>query len=700
MGQEKAKQIGIILVLLGCFFIGAESVWAQSFGASSQQYVNSDNTADKNMRGSARVNPTSLAMEFSLPFMSYPGRNGNSLPIGLSYSSKVWRMDDQFNYWYPLPYSCNRQYVSNLTPKYGERSISGWTSSLSPPIIEEKTEAFTAQGKPFNLELSENALNNLFTELIENYERITNGAIQNPNLPCGWVCVRRQDTPEGPGPCEQMDYNVCFPSGGGIEPGGGCNNNPPQQIDLYAIKRVNIRMPDGSTMEFRESDDKIPCGNSNLGCDYNKDGIYLAVDGSRARLERTSTGSNPGSVLHLPNGSRYIFPATEQHTGDDGVHLFYANEYIDGDGNITKFGETTQDNRFYVNKTDTLGRTVSDPLPQNIGMTSQKVESQSVALDGLGGGTQNFQLVWKRLKPHDCEDSTSASCGGGDGALENQAERLYFDAGQTCLGSQYTTINDGNPNTNEYLFPTNGIGLRSCSSFAFLPDGNGNVTATPNRFNPIVLAGIILPNNQQYQFKYNVYGEITKIIYPTGAYEKFEYGYVQPVANFADPAYSQTNRGVKKRWVYSSSTATAPDQYWQYSAGVENGKYSVKTTASKGDSTSQEGMKTERILNYATTVGADFGFQSPLIGLPTNEIAKDENGQIRSRTLTDWTWTGAVSGNPSFPVYGDAKRDVRPLKTISIFIEDNGAEGFKALAVKSENVYQNPATDIGVPSDA
>jgi RHS repeat-associated protein len=692
---KKSARFSFVFLIIAGLFISGMNVSAQS----TSQNVGSDNNADQNLKSAARINPSTLAMEFSLPFISYPGRNGNSMPVGFSYSSKVWRMDDLFNnYWYPLPYSCNRQYVSQLKPKYGERTISGWTSSLTPPIIEEKTEAYTQNGRPYSLELNEVQLNNLFNELFGKYDVFLNNVIENPNQPCGWYCAD-VCTPSGGcngGICENWEYNYC-----GDPETGGCNggNTPPET--LYAIKRVYVRTPDGSTHEFRASDAKFICGNTNIGCSYNKAGTYLSVDGSGMRLERVTTGENAGSTLFMPNGSQYKFPAEAQHNGIDGIRLFYATIYADRDGNITKFDEAIADNKVYVKRTDTLGREITDPLPQNLGTVSQKVESQSVPLPGLGEDTQDFQLVWKRLKPHECEDSTSASCGGGDGALENQAERLYFDSDQTCAGATYTAINDENPNAEEYLFPQDGYGLRSCASFTFEEDGNGRITTTAHRFNPIVLAGIILPNGKQYEFKYNQWGEITKIIYPTGAYEKFEYGVIPGVSGFSAGAYNQANRGVRKRWVYKSLSATEPEQLWKYDPEITSGKYIVKTTASKGNSPSQEGIKTERVLNYASNSGVEYGFQTPLAGMPTEELTRDESGRIRSRTLTEWIYTGSVpTGDASNPAYSNAKRDARPLKSISIVIEGNVADGFKALATKTESIYQNPDTDAGVPSDA
>lgn len=48
-----------------------------------------ENKADQALRGSGRVNSSTLGMEISIPLASFPGR-GINVPISLSYSSKVW----------------------------------------------------------------------------------------------------------------------------------------------------------------------------------------------------------------------------------------------------------------------------------------------------------------------------------------------------------------------------------------------------------------------------------------------------------------------------------------------------------------------------------------------------------------------------------------------------------------------------------
>src|SRR5215213_786967 len=130
MAHKRVKQIGFILIFFVVSFISLTDVSAQG-GAARSQDRNSDNKADKNLKSIARVNPSTLAMEMSVPLMNYPGRNSNSLPIGFSYSSKLWRMKSMATYFYTTPIGNYRQYVTQLRPMFAERSAAGWTSSVA-----------------------------------------------------------------------------------------------------------------------------------------------------------------------------------------------------------------------------------------------------------------------------------------------------------------------------------------------------------------------------------------------------------------------------------------------------------------------------------------------------------------------------------------------------------------------------------------
>ena len=110
------------------------------FGQTTQ---NTKNTVDQTLRSSGRVNPSTLGMEFDLPLGSYPGR-GINLPLGLSYSSKVWRFEVEGN----SPGAANpKTWVEGI---YSERAAAGWTSTLAVPWIEltGSDNRFDQYGRP------------------------------------------------------------------------------------------------------------------------------------------------------------------------------------------------------------------------------------------------------------------------------------------------------------------------------------------------------------------------------------------------------------------------------------------------------------------------------------------------------------------------------------------------------------------------
>lgn len=131
--------------IVGCLIALVLAVTA--FGQEPIQ--KSNNTADQTLRSSGRVNPSTLGMEFDLPLGSYPGR-GISLPLGLSYSSKQWRLEE-----YRTIPQANGSNHSWTNPLYSTDAAAGWTSSLSQPYIEytgEKYRFDASKGFPLSLD--------------------------------------------------------------------------------------------------------------------------------------------------------------------------------------------------------------------------------------------------------------------------------------------------------------------------------------------------------------------------------------------------------------------------------------------------------------------------------------------------------------------------------------------------------------------
>lgn len=617
--------------MLNVLFVVTRILWMEA-GAAVDDAKNSDHKADKNLKSSLRVNPSTLAMELSIPMMSYPGRNGDVVPVGINYSSKLWRIEPNLTWWNTTPYGAVI-YHTNTTPYFAERSAAGWTSTLLPPHIVEKLEMYDELGDPISalftadglIELNSNSQSNLL-EACTRTCTYWDGVLM---FCSDWRCV-----PLG---CSASEPSC----GGPTEPPPGTPELPPIR-QRYYIKRVRVQMPSGSTHEFRKDDavhpycvggpnDPTVCQNTS---GEDRLGTFLAVDGSGMRLERGVTFDGVlKDVLYLPDGTKYVFPRTGGATTLDGSYR-PAEIYIDTNGNRSLFDAATN------STIDTLGRTITDFLPRNWYEQAQAAGTQTVSLPGFGeGGAQEYKITWGKLEDYFDPELPSS-----------ERELNYAGRHSSCNNNLYTTIAPalfvgGEPNT------------RICVS----RDGAGN----PVRFNPTVMSRLDLPNETMYTFKYNRFGEITRIDYPSGAYERFEYGYVPSMGTQPSGTYDQTNRGVKKRWVYQANGVI--DQYWEYAIEFEGMDYVVKTTA-------PDGSFTRRSLHRSGS--SSFGFEDPKSGMPKIERRYDTNGQLRSRTLTDWTTKAVTVGGVT------TQRDARVNRSISVTIE-NG----QALATLSEAEY-------------
>ena len=117
--------------------------------------------------------------------------------------------------------------------------------------------------------------------------------------------------------------------------------------------------------------------------------------------------------------------------------------------------------------------------------------------------------------------------------------------------SMSTVLQSGTPQTFRQLFPQ-------------LLGGSQTTI-----FNPTVVASVTLPNEQQYQFRYNVYGELTRVVLPTGG--AYEYDYAG-----ADSASGTTCCGLDG----SPNIARRVVERRVYSDGGTGSSYENKTTYS------------------------------------------------------------------------------------------------------------------------
>lgn len=321
-------------------------------------------------------------------------------------------------------------------------------------------------------------------------------------------------------------------------------------------------------------------------------GVYLAVDGSRIKYDADT------ATVYLPDGARYWL------TAPSGV------QYIDRNGNTLTYNTTNKQ------WTDTLGRVINA-----LALSNAATGDVPYTMPGVNGVNQQFIFRWRRV--------------GDAGVRTDSAQALRFK-GDRNFGIS----------TPQVLSPA-----------LFVSNGNDRVCdtgGTGNEFNPIVLHEIQLPNGSLYKFTYNVWGEVDKVVLPSGGYERFEYTEVPPLSDVTVP-YSQTNRGVIKHWI--SATGNSTDEVlWAYAS-----------TGATTTVTNPSGAKAERSLHTGNGSNTYFGFEDARAGRALEERTYNASNQMIRRTLTEWAVDGPLSGGHS-----TATRNPRPTKTIEILLDTTG----------------------------
>ncbi len=106
----------------------ALSTW--SAGVAAQNIQDTKNKPDQTLRADARVDPATHGLSLQIPLGTYPGRAGLNLPLAITYSSKLWRLEydgngDQHN----APHT-------RVRAVFAEETVAGWTSSFKAPTID------------------------------------------------------------------------------------------------------------------------------------------------------------------------------------------------------------------------------------------------------------------------------------------------------------------------------------------------------------------------------------------------------------------------------------------------------------------------------------------------------------------------------------------------------------------------------------
>jgi RHS repeat-associated protein len=381
------------------------------------------------------------------------------------------------------------------------------------------------------------------------------------------------------------------------------------------IARIHVHLPDGSTHELRKDDAPHDWDSET---NYGYTGTYYSVDGSRMRFD-FDPGVRSG-VLFMPDGGRYTFPDSQGLPAK-------ANQYTDRNGNTLTYNSTTKQ------WTDSVGRSLGVPLPSAVGLTPGDIQ---YSVPGMASSSLTYTFKWRYLS-----DPTT-----GETVLSNPDpdpnNRLYYPGSHKCT------------------WPAQSLTPR------MFANAGTSIICASTKFNKVVLAEIVLPNNTSYRFRYNPYGEIDTIYLPSGGYERFQYNKIPPLTYLKAP-YDQGNRAVTDRWLSSDGTA-ASEIHWQY--GIE---YTVLTTGpyittcTHPDGTIDKLYLHAHPNNYGSVYkSVPFGMDDARTGSAYEERVYSSAGTLLRRKLIDWAVSPSTVTSGPGP-YGN--RNPRIAKEVEILFD-------------------------------
>ena len=364
----------------------------------------------------------------------------------------------------------------------------------------------------------------------------------------------------------------------------------------YRVANVFIHMPDGSTHELRKADQVY----QNLGT-VDTSGTFYAVDGARLRYD--STGASTGT-LYMPDGSRYVLNDTTA-------------QFIDRNGNTLSYNSSARQ------WTDTMGRVINTPWPAD-----PQAGDYGYTVPGFNGGTTTYTLKWRNLS-----SVLAPNAQGETPALKAASSHYLPYPGQPPTDQNSSNFPQASGMPSLYFSDYGDPDADNPDlSFTYVV---GRGQAAGQTFNPVVLAEVVQPDGTSYKFSYDIYGEIEKVIYPTGGYQRYQHSTVASLGRSTAP-YNQASRGITSRWVSPKGTGGADESQWQYQASTpSSGAYMVRVIAPNS-------TRTDTYMHNFFAANNNFGYQDARNGLTYDLRVYDAGGTMLRRTLTEWAQSRAT----------------------------------------------------------
>lgn len=216
-------------------------------------------------------------------------------------------------------------------------------------------------------------------------------------------------------------------------------------------------------------------------------------------------------------------------------------------------------------------------------------------------------------------------------------------------------------------------------------------------FDPVVLTEITLPDNTKYQFSYNVYGEIDKVVYPTNAFEQYEYESpeVDPTDSMvmAGQPYIQAERRIKKRGVSENGSGTdivewhfAHDRWEGVSTVIAPDGTYTKTAKARTIPSSNQNFGYEQLPTGTVLWKKAFSNANALLRREVFEYETTE------RSFSATTATTCTNGQNS--ISGSAWRNLRIKKAASLIFESGSTSALAQVTTYGYDATHEMTTGV------
>ena len=229
----------------------------------------------------------------------------------------------------------------------------------------------------------------------------------------------------------------------------------------FTLTRLTFTAPDGTEFELRDKQtDGTP---ASVGlCDVNgsnRGRVFVSADGSAATF---ISDDNIVDYILVPNGGNDLFYPSGYLLMRDGTR------YRFDDGTVTWLRDRNGNKMTFTYDAFKRVTLIKDSINREVDITyaTAGIAYDEIAYKGFGGAQRTIRVNYANLQ----------------------------DAGSLRSGYSIQTYYQ--------LFPMVGASMSAS-------------------YNPKIVRSITLPNNQQYQFQYNSYGELARVVVPTGG--AFEY---------------------------------------------------------------------------------------------------------------------------------------------------------------------------------